>query len=226
MAAFAAVAPVYSPHWSPFSTRKPGVKQHRHDLLAPKVQQHLTRPTFSQRSTQFRIKPAIVMAKLDAGDTLPTIPSLQTDKSVPGAPQSISLSEVVKETSAVIFVYPKADTSGCTKQACGFNDNLEKFSAAGYEIFGLSADEPPAQAAWKKKEGYRYTLLSDPSHEVLKALGVSDGARITRSHFIVEKGGKLKDIRYGISSGDSVPEALKAVGAGGEQGSKPTFSSL
>lgn len=49
---------------------------------------------------------------------------------------------------------------------------------------------------------------------------------VSRSHFIVEKGGELRDIRYGISSGDSVPEALKAVGAAGDQVPKPSFSSL
>ena len=73
-----------------------------------------------------------------------------------------------------------------------------------------TADKPKSQANWKAKHGFKYNLLCDPSFEVLKQLGVTKGAKgINRSHIIVEKGGKIKDVRVGISPKDSVAEAVK-----------------
>lgn len=57
----------------------------------------------------------------------------------------------MKEQGVVIFVYPKANTGGCTKQACGFRDNYDAIKAAGYEVYGMSADNPGPQANWRAK---------------------------------------------------------------------------
>jgi peroxiredoxin Q/BCP len=149
---------------------------------------------------------------LGVGEKLPALTSLETDESTSSTPATVSLNEVVQNTSVVLFIYPKADTSGCTKQARMFNEVKDKLSGVGYEVFGLSADTPSDQAAWKAAQGYKFPLLSDPSHEALKSLGVSDGTEITRSHFLIEKGGVVKDAKIGVRSGDSVPEALKALG--------------
>jgi len=122
----------------------------------------------------------------------------------------VSSSELVKESGIIIFFYPKANTGGCTTQGCGFNEHLEDLQEAGYKVFGMSADKPKSQANWKAKHGFKYNLLCDPSFEVLKQLGVTKGAKgINRSHIIVEKGGKIKDVRIGISPKDSVAEAVK-----------------
>ena len=51
-------------------------------------------------------------------------------------------------------------------QACAFNENRDTFSTEGYQIVGISADIPADQAAWKAAQGYKFTLLSDPSHQV------------------------------------------------------------
>lgn len=160
-----------------------------------------------------------VRVQVEEGGILPDLGKLETDQSTATFLKTVSLNEEVKTSGVLLFVYPKADTSGCTKQACGFNDARETFAEAGYKIFGISADIPSAQAAWKEKQNYNFTLLSDPLHKALKALGVSDGSKITRSHLLIEKGGKLRNVSIGISSGDSVPEALKAVGKGVAKGS-------
>eukprot|EP00798_Chlamydomonas_sp_ICE-L_P014990 gene14990-21048_t len=113
--------------------------------------------------------------------------------------------DMVKDNGAVMFFYPKADTGGCTRQACGFRDNLATIEGAGFK--------PEAQAAWKVKQSYPYSLLCDPSFEVLAALGVTkeNNTKINRSHIIVEKGGQVIDVKIPIGPDDSVPEALKFI---------------
>jgi thioredoxin-dependent peroxiredoxin len=109
-------------------------------------------------------------------------------------------------------VYPKANTSGCTKQACGFNENLQTIREAGYGVVGLSFDKPEAQAAWKGEYSLQYPLLTDVEGVAIKALGAYKGpGKILRTHVIVAKGGEILDIQNGISSGDSHVEALKYV---------------
>ncbi|GAQ86478.1 Thioredoxin superfamily protein [Klebsormidium nitens] len=151
---------------------------------------------------------------LAIGDDFPNLPELEFDESTPEEKKTVKLSDVLKDHGIILFFYPKANTGGCTKQACGFQDNLSEIEKAGYKVFGMSADKPKSQAGWKAKRGFKYNLLSDPSYEVLKTLGVTKGAKsISRSHIVVEKGGKIKDVRIGISPGDSFAEALKTVTA-------------
>jgi peroxiredoxin Q/BCP len=72
----------------------------------------------------------------------------------------------------ILFAYPKAGTSGCTTQACGFRDQFLKVETSKAVVLGLSPDEPDALLKWKKKESLPYDLLSDPDHAVLEAWGV------------------------------------------------------
>lgn len=148
-------------------------------------------------------------AALKVGDQLPAF-ELPTD--TPGV--TVSSKEMVSQSGAILFVYPAAATSGCTVQAQGFRDNYTTFEEKGYKVYGISADPPSAQAAWKKEHNFGYPLLSDESLQVLQQLGSSpDGKTITRSHIIIEKGGKISDLTIGVSSKESVPKALATVNA-------------
>jgi thioredoxin-dependent peroxiredoxin len=69
---------------------------------------------------------------LKIGDTLPDITVVQDDD------EEVSILELANESDIVIFMYPKANTPGCTKQACAFRDNLDEFRNRGYIIYGLS----------------------------------------------------------------------------------------
>eukprot|EP00897_Mesotaenium_endlicherianum_P007809 jgi/Mesen1/7056/ME000369S06368 len=159
-------------------------------------------------------KAVAAVPALSIGDYVPELGDLETDESTPDAVKSVNIMDVVKESGLVLFFYPKANTGGCTKQAIGFNDNLEKIKVAGYTVFGMSADKPKSQASWKKKYDFKYNLLSDPTYQALKKLGVTKGAKsIARSHIIIAKGGKIEDVRIGISPGNSYTEALKTVKA-------------
>ena len=146
---------------------------------------------------------------LNVGDAAPDF-ELLTDEGKP-----VKLSDY-KGQEVVLFFYPKADTPGCTIQACGFRDNYPVIEAAGAVIFGLSPDSPEALAAWRSKMGFPYNLLSDLDHSVADAYDVWGEKQygdkvytgIIRSHFVVGTDGSIADIQYNISPQDSVARAL------------------
>jgi peroxiredoxin Q/BCP len=72
----------------------------------------------------------------------------------------------------VLYFYPRADTSGCTKEAIDFSRLKSAFSRAGTEVLGVSADPVPAQEAFKKKHKLAIALASDEQHRMLNAYGV------------------------------------------------------
>jgi peroxiredoxin Q/BCP len=71
----------------------------------------------------------------------------------------------------VLYFYPKDDTPGCTTEACEFTDSIKSFEGLDAVVLGCSPDSPASHLAFIAKHGLRLTLLSDPSHRVLKAYG-------------------------------------------------------
>ena len=94
----------------------------------------------------------------------------------------------------VLFFYPKADTPGCTTQACGFRDNWPIIEAAGATVLGISPDTPEDLAKWRAKMGFPYNLLADTDHAVAETYGVWGEKKmygnaymgIIRSHFVID----------------------------------------
>ncbi|RMG95764.1 MAG: thioredoxin-dependent thiol peroxidase [Chloroflexi bacterium] len=117
----------------------------------------------------------------------------------------------------VLFFYPRANTPGCTRQACGFRDNYAVVTQANGVVLGISPDLPEALAKWKEAQGFPYLLLSDPSHEVAEKYGVWGERKlygrsfmgIIRSHFIIDEDGKIVDVQYKVSPQKSVERAVK-----------------
>jgi peroxiredoxin Q/BCP len=72
----------------------------------------------------------------------------------------------------VLFFYPKADTPGCTIEACGFRDTFTKLQNAGAVVLGISRDTPKAQSKFKAKYDLPYPLLADVDEKVCKQFGV------------------------------------------------------
>jgi thioredoxin-dependent peroxiredoxin len=72
----------------------------------------------------------------------------------------------------VLYFYPRADTSGCTKEAIDFSRHKSAFARVGAEILGVSADPVPAQDAFKRKHKLAIALASDEKHRMLEAYGV------------------------------------------------------
>jgi peroxiredoxin Q/BCP len=120
----------------------------------------------------------------------------------------------------IVYFYPKADTPGCTTQACSLRDAHEPLEVAGATVIGISPDKPAAQAKFDTKYGLGFTLLSDPDHAVADAYGAW-GERsmygkkymgIVRSAFVIDEQGKIIEPLYKISPKDTVPKALQALG--------------
>jgi thioredoxin-dependent peroxiredoxin len=72
----------------------------------------------------------------------------------------------------VLFFYPRADTPGCTIEACGFRDSFVKLQKAGAVVLGISRDTPKAQKKFKEKYDLPYTLLADVDEVVCNQFGV------------------------------------------------------
>ena len=81
---------------------------------------------------------------------------------------SVSLKELLGQP-LILFFYPAAMTPGCTTEACDFRDSYDDFIAAGYQIVGVSPDEPERNKQFKEQEGLPFPLLSDPNHKVAEA---------------------------------------------------------
>ena len=101
---------------------------------------------------------------LNIGDAAPDFELLDSDE------KNVKLSDF-RGQRVILFFYPKAGTSGCTTQACGFRDNYPQIEAAEGTVIGVSPDQPAALTKWKIKEKLPFTLLSDPDHLVAEAYG-------------------------------------------------------
>ena len=80
---------------------------------------------------------------------------------------------------AIVYFYPKANTPGCTTEACDFRDNIESL---GLPVYGISPDKPEKLAEFVDDHGLNFTLLSDPEKEMLEALSLIHISEPTRPY--------------------------------------------
>ncbi|KAG0701836.1 thioredoxin-like protein [Suillus ampliporus] len=125
--------------------------------------------------------------------------------------EDINTGSIAAEKGVVLFLVPKADTPGCTTQACGFRDIWQEFTSLDYDIYGVSADSSTAQGKWQTKKQLPYPLISDPKRSLIGALGAADGNKTKRSHFVFEKGGKLLNKKMPVKPADSPRLALEFI---------------
>jgi thioredoxin-dependent peroxiredoxin len=85
--------------------------------------------------------------------------------------ETVKLADFAGHT-VVLYFYPKADTPGCTTQACGIRDRSSEYETAGAVVLGVSPDEPQALRKFADKYDLPFTLLSDPEHALAEAYGV------------------------------------------------------
>jgi thioredoxin-dependent peroxiredoxin len=116
----------------------------------------------------------------------------------------------------LVYFYPEADTSGCTRQSCSIRDAGDDLSALGAEAIGISPDLPEKQDAFDRKYGLGFRLLSDPDHAVSEAYGVW-GEKIAygrktigmiRSSFLIDEHGRIERAWYRVKPEDTVPKAM------------------
>jgi len=152
------------------------------------------------------------MSELNPGDKAP-------DFSLPDQNgKTVSLTDF-KGRKLIVYFYPKADTPGCTRQACSIRDARPDLASLGIAAVGISPDKPDKQKKFDEKYDLGFPLLSDPDHTVSVAFGVwGEKIRcgklcegITRSSFLIDESGSVIAVWYNIKPEDTVPKALKAI---------------
>ena len=133
--------------------------------------------------------------ELNVGDKAPAF-SLPNERS-----ETVTLKSL-KGNQVVLYFYPKDDTPGCTKEACGFRDSITPIGKADAVVLGVSMDDANSHARFIKKYGLPFSLLCDEDGTVSKAYGVYKKKNlygriywgIERSTFIIDETGRLKAI--------------------------------
>jgi peroxiredoxin Q/BCP len=122
-------------------------------------------------------------------------------------------------TPVVLFFYPRADTPGCTIEACGFRDHFKKLQKAGVVVLGISRDTVKAQKKFKEKYDLPYTLLADPDEVVCNQFGVMKDKNmygkkvrgIERTTFVIGPDQKLLKIFPKVKPEGHAEEVLAAL---------------
>jgi peroxiredoxin Q/BCP len=130
--------------------------------------------------------------------------------------EKLSLS-AFKGRKVLVYFYPKADTAGCTAQACGLRDALPELGETA--VVGISPDPPARQAAFDEKFGLGFPLLSDPEHVVAdkyttwgdKSMYGRTYQGVIRSAFLIDERGKVAEAWYKISPKDTPKKLLQAL---------------
>lgn len=124
--------------------------------------------------------------------------------------------------SVVLYFYPRDDTSGCTKEACGFRDHLDDFLEAGWTVLGVSPDGVGSHQRFKAKHDLNFQLLADPDHRVAEAYGAWGKKKmygrefegILRSTFLIDPSGTISRVYEKVKPATHAEQILQDVGAG------------
>lgn len=149
------------------------------------------------------------MNMLKVGDKVPDFSAKDQDGN------TINLSDY-KGKKLVVFFYPKANTPGCTAEACNLRDNYKELQAQGYELLGVSADSEKKQSNFKNKYEFPFPLLADEDHTVINTFGVwgpkkfmgreYDG--IHRTTFVIDGDGVVENVIEKVKTKDHAAQIL------------------
>jgi peroxiredoxin Q/BCP len=154
----------------------------------------------------------IIMGQLKPGDIAPQF-ELEDQNG-----RKMKLSDF-QGRKLLLYFYPKANTPGCTTQACSVRDARGDLDPMGVAAVGISPDTPGQQKKFDEKYGLGFALLSDTDHRVADAYGVwgeksmygKKYEGIIRSSFLIDEGGKILQAWYKVSPKDTVPNVREAL---------------
>lgn len=152
------------------------------------------------------------MTELKTGSKAPAFKLKNQDEA------TVSLADF-KGKKVIVYFYPAASTPGCTKQACDFQENMNVLKKAGYAVVGISPDTPAKLTKFRKAEGLKFDLLSDPEMKVIKAYGafgeksmygkIYEG--LIRSTFVIDENGKVTHPLYNVKASGHVAMLRKVL---------------
>ncbi|MFQ3621060.1 MAG: thioredoxin-dependent thiol peroxidase [Spirochaetales bacterium] len=132
--------------------------------------------------------------------------------------KSVSLSDFAGKKK-VIYFYPKDDTPGCTKEACGFRDLYREISSKGAVVIGISADPVTSHAKFQSKYNLPFILLSDPEMKIIMDFGAAGEKKmygktyfgILRSTFVLDEQNRITHVFPKVKPEGHAEEILKAL---------------
>lgn len=142
---------------------------------------------------------------LEIGDAAPDIVSHDEHG------QEVRLADFYHSGYTLIYFYPKADTFGCTIQACNLRDAFDELKARGIRVVGVSADRPELQTRFKEKFYLPFTLLTDEKREVAAAFGVRLLLGMPHRESFLIKDGRVVWRDLNASPSSQAQEILKVV---------------
>lgn len=124
-----------------------------------------------------------------------------------------------KGKKVVLYFYPKDDTPGCTKEACGFRDDFSALRERGVEVIGVSGDNQKSHQKFTEKYSLPFTLLSDPDHSVMEKYGAWGEKNmygkivqgVLRSTFVIDEQGKIAHIFRKVKTDTHSQDVLKVI---------------
>ena len=150
------------------------------------------------------------MKSLQAGDKVPYF-SVIDDRG-----NTQSLTDYLGK-KLIVFFYPKANTPGCTAEACDLRDNYEELKEAGYSLLGISADSVNKQRNFSEKFDLPFPLLADQNKEIINAFGVwgpkkfmgKDYEGILRKTFIIDENGVVERVIEKVKTKEHAAQILE-----------------
>lgn len=130
--------------------------------------------------------------------------------------ETVSLADYAGQW-VIVYFYPRANTPGCTKEACDFRDNLAALNDLGVSVVGISPDKLPALQKFATAQSLNFPLLSDPTKEVMKSYGAFGEKKnygrivqgVIRSTFLIDPSGKIAALNYNVRATGHVARFMR-----------------
>jgi thioredoxin-dependent peroxiredoxin len=129
--------------------------------------------------------------------------------------QPVRLAELYGDGFALVYFYPKADTPGCTAQACSLRDGFAELQERGVHVIGVSSDSPAAQKRFREKYRLPFTLLADEDHDVARAFGVRLLLGMTHRQAFLIKDGRVVWRDLSASTREQARDVLRVLDKSG-----------
>ena len=152
------------------------------------------------------------MNTLQVGDNVPSFTTIDQD-------ENSFITTDLKGKKTILFFYPRANTPGCTAEACNLRDNYSLLKEKGYKLYGVSADNPKKQKNFQNKYELPYTLLADEDKSVINAFGVwgpkkfmgKEYEGIHRITFLIDENGVIEKVFSKVKTKDHAAQILEEV---------------
>ncbi|APT85295.1 thioredoxin-dependent thiol peroxidase [Corynebacterium aquilae] len=155
-------------------------------------------------------QPVSTPARLEVGDPAPAF-------SLPNADGGTTSLSDYAGRKVVVYFYPRANTPGCTKEACDFQESLSDLEGLGIDVVGISPDKVDKLAKFRDDHGLSFPLLSDEDRSVMTAYAAFGEKKnygkvvqgVIRSTFLVDEAGKIELAMYNVRATGHVARVLK-----------------